>query len=423
MKRKSSPEQSRRKLRLLVHAIDGCVPFLSPDVLETHFPPSDDWWIGLAVKDVCVTPSFEPKHKDTKGRKGKTAKKEQCVQQAKKPRGYTFQPVSPDSWLLPYTRVTVASFDWLQEHLDHKSDHSQQPTEGSSTTNKHILVWTPHGRQKLAPEAYAKASAGLQSKFTLSLYDMFEDYSEKRQRKAIERNKAWFLDLQGKHSESSGSDKYLWSPILLPKEVPKAGETIPVSHPTDSDEVAGVALIGKWNSELETLLEKTLENVPHVALLATYSLREFLSAAGSTLVDTIGSDLPRVWTQKKMALAVDCSLTTTSTKKLKTEESVESQPMLELGEEGCLDMNDKQFARDPQPLVPGCQCLACSDSRFSRAYVHHLICAKELLADILLFGHNLHSLIQLTKALNEADDRTALIQAIQSQLGKPVTET
>lgn len=41
---------------------------------------------------------------------------------------------------------------------------------------------------------------------------------------------------------------------------------------------------------------------------------------------------------------------------------------------------------DQGPLLPGCRCFACS--HHSRAYVHHLLNAHEMLADVLLEAHN-----------------------------------
>ncbi len=42
---------------------------------------------------------------------------------------------------------------------------------------------------------------------------------------------------------------------------------------------------------------------------------------------------------------------------------------------------------DAGPLDPACRCLACT--RHSRAYLHHLFRAGEMLGPMLLTGHNL----------------------------------
>jgi len=55
--------------------------------------------------------------------------------------------------------------------------------------------------------------------------------------------------------------------------------------------------------------------------------------------------------------------------------------------DGPLNMRNARFAEDPEPIEPGCPCPACTT--FSRAYVHHLIKAGEILGAMLMTQHNL----------------------------------
>ena len=72
---------------------------------------------------------------------------------------------------------------------------------------------------------------------------------------------------------------------------------------------------------------------------------------------------------------------------------------------GRLNLRNARFARDPRPLDESCACAACS--RFSRAYIRHLINQEELLGLRLLSVHNLRFLLDLT-----AGARAAIEQAI-----------
>jgi len=63
--------------------------------------------------------------------------------------------------------------------------------------------------------------------------------------------------------------------------------------------------------------------------------------------------------------------------------------------EGRLNLMNATFARDQRPIDETCHCYTCQT--FTRAYLRHLIIAKELLAGTLLSIHNLHALIQLVK--------------------------
>ena len=68
--------------------------------------------------------------------------------------------------------------------------------------------------------------------------------------------------------------------------------------------------------------------------------------------------------------------------------------------EGRLNLMNASYAHDPRPIDETCDCYTCRT--FTRAYLRHLIIAKELLAGTLLSIHNLHALIQLVKDIRES---------------------
>jgi queuine tRNA-ribosyltransferase len=74
--------------------------------------------------------------------------------------------------------------------------------------------------------------------------------------------------------------------------------------------------------------------------------------------------------------------------------------------EGRLNLKNARFARDPLPLDEGCSCPACS--RFSRAYIRHLVNQEELLGLRLLSLHNLRFLLELTDGARAAIERGTL---------------
>ena len=67
---------------------------------------------------------------------------------------------------------------------------------------------------------------------------------------------------------------------------------------------------------------------------------------------------------------------------------------------GKLNLMNASFARDERPIDAQCQCYTCRT--FSRAYLRHLIVAKEMLAATLLSIHNLHTLLELARNLRRA---------------------
>ena len=65
--------------------------------------------------------------------------------------------------------------------------------------------------------------------------------------------------------------------------------------------------------------------------------------------------------------------------------------------EGRLNLMNATFARDERPVDETCDCYTCRT--FTRAYLRHLIVAKELLAGTLISIHNLRALIRLMEVI------------------------
>ena len=67
---------------------------------------------------------------------------------------------------------------------------------------------------------------------------------------------------------------------------------------------------------------------------------------------------------------------------------------------GTLNLRNARHADDPAPLDAECRCPACTG--FSRAYLHHLTKAGEILGSMLLTTHNLTYYADLTADLRAA---------------------
>ncbi len=68
--------------------------------------------------------------------------------------------------------------------------------------------------------------------------------------------------------------------------------------------------------------------------------------------------------------------------------------------EGRLNLMNAAYARDKRPIDETCDCYTCRT--FTRAYLRHLIVAKETLAGTLLSIHNLRALIRLMETIRLA---------------------
>ena len=85
---------------------------------------------------------------------------------------------------------------------------------------------------------------------------------------------------------------------------------------------------------------------------------------------------------------------------------------------GAVNIRNARHAADPRPLDPDCGCPACTG--YSRAYLHHLAKADEILGPMLLTWHNLHYYQELMAGLRAAiadgtlDDFAAAFEAQQA---------
>jgi len=67
---------------------------------------------------------------------------------------------------------------------------------------------------------------------------------------------------------------------------------------------------------------------------------------------------------------------------------------------GKFNMRNARFADDAAPIDETCDCYTCQ--HFSRAYIRHLIVAKEMLAATLLSIHNLYTMVAVVEACRAA---------------------
>ncbi|HEX7725694.1 MAG TPA: tRNA guanosine(34) transglycosylase Tgt [Rhizomicrobium sp.] len=71
--------------------------------------------------------------------------------------------------------------------------------------------------------------------------------------------------------------------------------------------------------------------------------------------------------------------------------------------EGTLNLRNARHAEDAAPLDVGCRCVACT--QFSRAYLHHVVKANEIIAAMLLTAHNLTYYQDIMQGLRDAIPR------------------
>jgi queuine tRNA-ribosyltransferase len=84
--------------------------------------------------------------------------------------------------------------------------------------------------------------------------------------------------------------------------------------------------------------------------------------------------------------------------------------------DGRLNLMNAVYKDDETPIDSQCDCYTCS--HFSRAYLRHLITAKEILSKTLLSIHNLRALISLTEEMREAIESSTFEEKMDGWLTK-----
>ena len=67
---------------------------------------------------------------------------------------------------------------------------------------------------------------------------------------------------------------------------------------------------------------------------------------------------------------------------------------------GAINLKNARHKDDPRPLDEACDCPACAN--YSRAYLHHVVKADEIIGSMLLTWHNLHYYQVLMQGLRDA---------------------
>lgn len=81
-------------------------------------------------------------------------------------------------------------------------------------------------------------------------------------------------------------------------------------------------------------------------------------------------------------------------------------------EQPYINIRNTKFHNDPQPLDPACRCFGCRN--YSRAYIHHLFKAKEMLGPRLLSLHNLFHYLDLMRDIRSAIENGSFASVYRS---------
>ena len=415
--------------KILLHCENGSPPYLTPILLAKFFPSSNrlvqnHLVFGVAVGDSFVAPEYGSRSSIKK--RGRLQPKNKIEVVTNKPIGYTFVGKSVREKLhIPadYNVIACPSFDLID---DFGSANSKAK---ASTSNTEVTLLTPHGQQKLSPSLFRQVVKEMQVPACVGLYDQPASNNSKRTRKSLERTKLW--------TEMATADfgSKIWAPVIGGDDLSVRLRCI--KNALAVDDIGGFALVGIQHidnrARRQELLKRCMKEIPRdlpCGVRVSLDILQIIDAAASGVL-YIGTALPTTLARSNKALNIDLSAWRLHDRNNKGRESDESErkrhrtgslePLDKVktyfSEGGSIDLGSDVYVQDMAPLVDGCACLACS--QHNRCYIHHLIKAKELLAEILLFYHNLHSLLEIFEEMSKAASAgmfTDFVEYVELQL-------
>ncbi|OCT93626.1 hypothetical protein XELAEV_18011301mg [Xenopus laevis] len=333
----------------------------------------------------------------------------------------------------------IGKFAGLPDAVFYCSTHDPvSPCPTGYNTNKAVSLWGSGGRIEMTTQKFISAQRVLRPDWFQCLSDgevTPGGNSRKRIKKSVDRSLVFLdecLQLVSEHEELKpcvligaveGGD-------LLDERLRSARETAkrPVGgflldgfHGISARNEAKLSLVSAVTAELPEDKPRFIHGVgrPDEVL-------EFIQRG----VDLFDSCFPYQVTERGCALIfTHCHRPDPETAVLEKSETSDTERNGDVGaeiEEPDADqaemtpfeicLKEKRFREDFGPLLEGCTCYCCRNH--SRAYVHHLLMAKELLAGILLMIHNFQHYFSFFSSIRAAlrdGEIKALAELIRKQ--------
>lgn len=243
-------------------------------------------------------------------------------------------------------------------------------------TDTSVAVNTSVGFRPLKAEEYAEGVELLKADIIVALGDVPHGRAlgNKRIEKAVDRNIQWLQDhVTVRQDGERGKLSRLFA-TLLPVSCAKQQFYIDCLTDEMANEIDGLAI---HDTESLEDIPESLASLPRLGLLELKSPVDVLRHV------SLGIDvftIPFIGAATDAGIALDFDFPPAA-------EGLEtgSQP-LPLG----VDMWSVTHAVDLSPLSRGCSCYACTNHH--RAYIQHLLAAKDMLGWVLLQIHNHHTI-------------------------------
>lgn len=252
---------------------------------------------------------------------------------------------------------------------------------GSNTSND-IQIFTSVGFTRLAVSYYSDAAAHLKPDIMVGLADIsfgVDKFSQKRKETMADRTSRWMLE-QVQSIKSAGAPRYdepaVFAPVL-PLEAEAQRWYFEELVDSMLDSIGGLAV---YDADSLRGLPEPLQNLPRLSFTKPDTPQKLLGEI-SQGVDVF--TIPFIGSATDAGIALDFSFPVQSHH---SNGSTNGHVSKSLG----VDMWSDSHTTSLTPLSDGCLCYACTNHH--RAYLKHLLGAKEMLGWVLLQIHNHHTM-------------------------------
>lgn len=243
----------------------------------------------------------------------------------------------------------------------------------TANTNTSIAIQTSLGFSTLESDDYADAIQKLRPDIILGLadYEFLKRPGVKRLEKMGDRTLTWTQEMVAGLTDDAGGSPItaLFAP-MLPIEAGQQSYYLNALKEDIADQISGWTLFDPASVDA---IPADMRHLPRLALTEVYGPHDMLDQ----IALGIDAFIP-YFVGEATDAGISLSFAFPSTKRPKDGKH------LSLG----LDMWSETHASDLAPLVEDCDCHACKNHH--RAFIRHLLDAKEMLAWVLLQIHNYH---------------------------------
>lgn len=270
-----------------------------------------------------------------------------------------------------------------------------------ANTSTSIALLTSIGFTQLSAHDYVKAVQKLRPDIAIGMVDLANKQpGSKRRAKMVDRTHAWTSDaleqLYGDAVAEKDKSKSAYFAPILPLDNAQQSLYLDDLESEFRWDISGLAL---YQSASLGFVPESLAHLPRLLFSEPETPHTILRDV------SLGADLlttPLLGVSSDGGIAIEFAFPAPAALQ---EGKSEPRP---LG----VDLWTGDHATDTSPLGEGCECYTCKN--YHRAYIHHLLVAKEMTAWALLQVHNFHVMDTFFAGVRESIQRGSFEQDVQT---------